>query len=59
MPRKYAGPLQPGKRSAYVKGTREKIYKKTTSNSTKANKVLAKLNYRKPMVYAFVREPYH
>lgn len=54
-PRKYAGPLQPGKRSAYVKGTRRRSTKKTTT-STKSNKVLARLNYRKPMVYAFVRE---
>ncbi len=57
MPRKYAGPLQPGKRSAYVKGTRKRSSKKKTSKTPKtADKVLAKLNYRKPMVYAFVRE---
>lgn len=38
MPRKYAGPLQPGKRSAYVKGTRRNkkivkaVKKRTTTN---------------------------
>ncbi len=37
MPRKYAGPLQPGKRSAYVKGAR-KNRRKTTKGLSKTEK---------------------
>ena len=37
MPRKYHGPLQPGKRSAYVKGTRAN--KKRTHRRTGLNKI--------------------
>lgn len=39
MPRKYAGPLQQGKRSAYVKGMRKNTKKTTTTKKTGLNKV--------------------
>lgn len=48
-PRKYAGPLMPGKKSAYVPGTRKN--KKTTKKKTNY-----KLSYRRPLTYSFVRE---
>lgn len=49
-PRKYSGPLQPGKKSAYVKGTRKRAPKKSTVKS------VARLNYRTPLTYTFCRE---
>lgn len=46
MPRKYAGPLQPGKRSAYVKGLRANKKKAvSTAKQTKQNtKAIARIN---------------
>lgn len=50
MPRKYAGPLQPGKKSAYAPGNR-----KNKKKSKDVNKK-PKLNYRSLNTYSFVRE---
>lgn len=50
MPRKYSGPLQPGKRSAYVKGTRKRATKKKSVNGK------VKTGYKSLNTYSFIRE---
>ena len=52
MTRKYSGPLQRGKKSAYVRGTRRNRKKKIQHK----RKYYPKLNYRSINTYAFVRE---
>lgn len=48
-PRKYSGPLQPGKKSAYVKGTRKRASKKSVNGKVKTG-------YKSLNTYSFIRE---